>query len=68
MDHERAQNIKKAMLSTDSLKRPNAWISDEAYADFLLEETNYKPEALKRCLSRNMHNQGGRLSVFRYLR
>ncbi|KAF8202036.1 hypothetical protein K438DRAFT_1491970, partial [Mycena galopus ATCC 62051] len=61
VDHERAQNIKKIMLSADSLKRPNAWISDKAYADFMLEEVNYQSETLKRRLSRNMRNQGSRL-------
>ncbi|KAJ6529147.1 hypothetical protein DFH09DRAFT_934890, partial [Mycena vulgaris] len=61
------QTIKKTMLSADSLKWPNAWISDEAYADFVLEEANYKPETLKRRLSRNMHNQGGRLLLGRIM-
>ncbi|KAJ7017845.1 hypothetical protein C8F04DRAFT_1199873 [Mycena alexandri] len=67
MDHERAQNIKKTMMSTDSLKRPTTWISDETYTDFVLEEANCKPETLKRRLSRNMHNQGGRLLVDRIM-
>ncbi|KAF8215340.1 hypothetical protein K438DRAFT_1749388 [Mycena galopus ATCC 62051] len=63
---ERGRLIKSTMLSSYTLKRPagskrNTLISDEAYADFLLEKGKYSQDKLKGKVAKKMKRQGGNL-------
>ncbi|KAJ7778735.1 hypothetical protein DFH07DRAFT_730681 [Mycena maculata] len=66
LDLQRGHTIKTAMLSSATLKRPagstpKTLISNAAYADFIMEKSQYKMERLKTILAMRMRGQGGRL-------
>ncbi|KAF7375454.1 hypothetical protein MSAN_00433300 [Mycena sanguinolenta] len=57
----RGQRVKHAMLSAPALRKPATAVSEIAYADFIMQQANYKLDTLRDMLAKNMKGNGGKL-------